>query len=134
MPVNCNWLNTGIALKERIENDQLNNFRLIRLIAALLVVETHSHILKERQIDVIPYETFRFTFLGLPSFFFLSGLLVSQSLFKSSSWKNFLWKRVLRVYPAACLAVLCCALLMGPLVTEYDLKDYFSSPVLYRYL
>jgi len=72
--------------------------------------------------------------LGLPSFFFISGLLVSQSLEKSSSWKNFLWKRFLRIYPAACFSILFCAFILGPLVTTWNLKIYFSNHLFYQFL
>ncbi len=107
---------------------------LIRLAAALMVMETHSHILAGKEKDPYFQQHFHFSFLGLPSFFFLSGLLVTQSLYTSSSWKNFLWKRFLRLYPAACLSILAAALIMGPCVTAFGIKDYFSSPLLYQYL
>jgi peptidoglycan/LPS O-acetylase OafA/YrhL len=128
-----NWLYTGKPLGEHIENDSRNNFRLIRLIAALMVLETHSHLMPGEEKNHYA-DSFHISYLGLPSFFFLSGLLVTQSLYKSSSWKNFLWKRLLRIYPSACLSVLLAAWIMGPFVTSFDLKTYFSSPTLYQYL
>ncbi len=74
------------------------------------------------------------SYLGLCIFFFLSGLLVTQSLRHSPSWKNFLWRRFLRLYPAACLVILSCALILGPLLTTESLKDYFSNPEFYQFL
>ena len=125
----------GRTLGEYIASDNQNNFRLLRLIAAAMVVETHSHLLiYDKTSSAYFSQSFHLSFLGLPSFFFLSGLLVTQSLYHSSSWKNFLWKRVLRIYPAACFSVLATALIMGPLITTLPLKDYFLSPLFYRYL
>jgi peptidoglycan/LPS O-acetylase OafA/YrhL len=71
--------------------------------------------------------------IALPVFFFLSGLLVSQSLDQSRSRTNFLWRRFLRLYPAACFAILSCAFILGPVVTSLPLKSYFSSSDTYRY-
>lgn len=70
----------------------------------------------------------------MPTFFFLSGLLVAQSLDKSPSRRNFAWKRFLRLYPAATAAVLITALVIGPLVTTLPLKTYFTHPVFFQYL
>jgi peptidoglycan/LPS O-acetylase OafA/YrhL len=72
--------------------------------------------------------------IAMPVFFFLSGLLVSNSLDHSSSRRNFLWKRFLRLYPAACLVVLLSACVLGPLLTTCSMKTYFSSPDFFKYL
>jgi len=72
--------------------------------------------------------------LGLPVFFFISGLLVSQSFEKSVSWKNYLWKRFLRVYPAAWLSILFCAFVLGQILTTWSIKDYFSNILFYQFL
>lgn len=127
-----NWLYTGKPLSEHIEDRSLNNFGLIRLLAAFMVMESHSHLLARQ--DGYYLRTFHLSYLGLPSFFFLSGILVTQSLYNSSSWKNFCWRRFLRIYPGATVAILVTALLIGPAVTTNNLIDYFSSPILYQYL
>jgi peptidoglycan/LPS O-acetylase OafA/YrhL len=72
--------------------------------------------------------------IAMPVFFFLSGLLVAQSLEVSSSRINFLWKRFLRLYPAACFVILVSAFLIGPLLTTLPLRDYFSHPLFFQYL
>jgi len=125
----------GRPLEEYLTSPGQNNFQLVRLLAASMVVETHSHILfyDDSRIAYLN-QPFHLSFLGLPAFFFLSGLLVTQSFFKSSSSKNFLWKRFLRIYPAAWFCLLTTAFIMGPAVTTLPLKDYFSSPQLYRLL
>ena len=70
----------------------------------------------------------------MPAFFFISGLLVAQSLDHSTSRLNFLWKRFLRLYPAAIATVVLTACLIGPLVTSLPPKTYFTNPLLLRYL
>jgi peptidoglycan/LPS O-acetylase OafA/YrhL len=109
-----------------------NNFTLIRLVSAGMVILSHSSPLSDpiyRLTDGNLYSSN----IALPVFFFLSGLLVSQSLDQSRSWTNFLWRRFLRLYPAACFAILLCAFVVGPLVTSLPLRSYFSSPTLYGY-
>lgn len=125
----------GRPLADLIASGRQNNFQLLRLIAAVMVMETHSHLLSyDKGREVYNSVLFRFGYLGLPSFFFLSGLLVTQSLHHSASWRHFLWKRILRIYPAACFSILAAALLMGPVVTTFSPAGYFLSPVLYKFL
>jgi peptidoglycan/LPS O-acetylase OafA/YrhL len=83
-----------------------NNFNLVRLLAALMVLFSHS-----------------FSFLGLPDplerleldlflgtvavdiFFIASGFLVTASLISNGRSSTFLWSRVLRIYPALTVMV-----------------------------
>ena len=96
-----------------------------------MVVETHSHFIADKNAAPFFEKGFHVSFFGLPAFFFLSGLLVSHSLFNSRSWKNFMWKRIVRVYPAAICSILLCAFILGPVVTSIPLQDYFLSPSLF---
>jgi peptidoglycan/LPS O-acetylase OafA/YrhL len=132
--LNFDWLNRSTRLQDHLQNYHQNNFTLIRLIAALIVVKQHSFSSTSANYPDSFMSVSHLSLLGLPSFFFISGLLVSQSLEQSRSWKNFLWKRFLRLYPAACLSILCCAFILGPLVTTWDLRDYFSSSLFYQFL
>ena len=79
---------------------RVNNFDLIRLIAALQVALTHSlfHLdLKSKSwflkniTDVLP---------GVPVFFFVSGFLISKSYEKNSVLPAYTRNRLLRIYPA----------------------------------
>ena len=128
------WLNKGTRLQDHLQNDHKNNFTLIRLIAALIVVKQHSFSSTAANSPTDFMSLFHISALGLPSFFFISGMCVSQSLERSSSWKSFLWKRFLRLYPAACLSIFFCAFILGPIVTTWKMKDYFSSHLLYQFL
>lgn len=125
----------GRPLQEILVSSGQNNFSLLRLIAATMVVETHSHILLYDNSSTAYFQQqFHFSFLGLPSFFFLSGLLVTQSLHQSTSWKTFLWKRFLRIYPGAWFSLLTTAFILGPAVSTLPLKSYFLSSKLYSFL
>jgi len=132
--LNLEWLNKGASLQDHLQNDHQNNFTLIRLIAALIVMKEHSFSSTAINSGNAFMSFFHIRALGLPSFFFISGLLVSQSLESSKSWKNFVWKRFLRLYPAACFSILFCAFILGPCLTTWSMKDYFSSSIFYQFL
>jgi peptidoglycan/LPS O-acetylase OafA/YrhL len=120
-------------LADHLRNPAQNNFKLIRLFCALLVIISHCY----RDKDPILWLTgglFGGSGFAMPAFFFLSGLLVAQSLEDSSSRGNFLWKRFLRLYPAAVAAIVLTACLIGPIVTSLPLNNYFTHPLFFRYL
>lgn len=68
----------------------------------------------------------------LPMFFALSGFLVSASLLRVSI-PRFLGLRVLRIFPALVVEVVLSALILGPLLTEISLGEYFSNHWFYAY-
>lgn len=78
-----------------------NNLDLLRLFAAMQVVFIHSfeHLyhLGSTQSNVLQFLNF---IPGVPLFFFLSGLLISQSFDRSSSLSAFAKNRLLRLFPA----------------------------------
>jgi peptidoglycan/LPS O-acetylase OafA/YrhL len=72
-------------------------------------------------------------FVILPMFFALSGFLVAGSLERSRTIAGFLTLRAVRLVPALTMEVLLSALILGPLVTELALREYFSSPLFWHY-
>jgi peptidoglycan/LPS O-acetylase OafA/YrhL len=69
----------------------------------------------------------------LPSFFALSGFLVSGSLHRSKTTVGFLLLRALRIFPALGVESLLAMLVLGPLVTKLPLSAYFSDPLFREY-
>jgi peptidoglycan/LPS O-acetylase OafA/YrhL len=61
---------------------------------------------------------------GVQIFFFLSGILVAQSLFVSRSLRDFATARALRIFPALIVCVLLTALIVGPLASSLPPMDY----------
>ncbi len=61
-------------------------------------------------------------------FVVMSGYLVLKSLQRSTSVKQYLWRRFLRIYPPLVVALLLCALVMGPVFTTLPLASYFRHP------
>jgi peptidoglycan/LPS O-acetylase OafA/YrhL len=128
------WLTTGRRLSCQLDERESNNFNLIRLAAAILVILSHCYGFGHKDpLQRLTNNLIRGSDIAMPAFFFLSGLLVTQSLDHSPSGINFLWRRFLRIYPAALLFVLLTALVMGPLVTTLPLQAYFSDPLFRQY-
>lgn len=84
---------------------RINNFDLLRLLAATQVVFVHCYMHLHLE------ENFWFElinkFPGVPVFFVISGYLISRSYEKNSHIKNYFRNRILRIYPGlwGCLIV-----------------------------
>ena len=114
-----------------------NNFQLIRMAAALAVVTTHSFSIVSGRFDSEPLAASLGHSLGnyaVDVFFVLSGVLVTQSLFRDDSLVRFAISRFLRIVPGLVLVVLGSAFLLGPIVSTLSPADYFGDPALPRYL
>jgi peptidoglycan/LPS O-acetylase OafA/YrhL len=77
---------------------RVNNFDLLRLLAATQVIADHYH----DHIDAGGSHWFWdviFSFPGVPIFFVISGYLISASFERNSQFSNYIRNRVLRIYP-----------------------------------
>lgn len=122
---------------------RLNNFDFLRLLAASMVVFSHSFDLltpsnrvmtNGEPLRVLTDGQMSFGSLGVAIFFCLSGYLITQSLFRSSSYKTYFIKRSLRIFPALILDLLIAVFIWGAIVTRFSLYEYFTNPLTYRYL
>ena len=84
---------------------RVNNFDIIRLVAALQVVFIHTawH-LKVLEFDS-PLMLFIERFPGVPIFFFVSGFLISRSYETHSELTNYARNRAFRIFPALWVCV-----------------------------
>ncbi len=110
-----------------------NNFDVLRLLFATFVVISHSYWINGRY----PEEILNFATnkqidlgaLGVKGFFVISGYLVFKSMERSYSFIHYLWKRLLRLFPA--LFVLCIVIMLTiPFVYQSNIpllqnKDYW---------
>lgn len=122
----------------KINNFYTNNFDLIRLVSALMVLITHCYELIGKLNNEPLYQMsggiLRFSTIGLYCFYFISGYLVSQSLFKTKTIQGFLWKRFLRIYPALIAIVFISVFIVGPIFTAKSVLDYLIDGNTYKYL
>jgi peptidoglycan/LPS O-acetylase OafA/YrhL len=114
-----------------------NNFNLLRLFAAVLVLYSHSYYLLGRgQEEPIGAWSgwFDASVLGVSIFFFISGFLVCRSWDARRDPVSFLAARVLRIAPAYWCVLLAVALVLGPALTTHSLADYVRDPDTWKYV
>lgn len=120
--------------KERLHN----NFDFLRVFAALCITFTHSYNLLSKNNDEplikLTGNHFDFSFIGLSIFFSISGYLIAKSAARSPSFKNYIWKRFLRIQPMLILVCLITVFIVGPLFSVLSLKQYFKEIATYTYL
>lgn len=96
-----------------------NNFNLIRLILAVLVILSHSASLVDgdgrREALLRVFHTISFGEFAVDGFFILSGYLILQSWEAAPRLPVFAAKRLLRIYPGYLIAALVSGLIVGPL-------------------
>ena len=105
-----------------------NNFDIIRLFAASLVIISHSFGFAGK--DDILAAASGYTSLGILGvyiFFIISGHLISQSFLSRGSVMVCFIGRLLRIYPALIAIVLFTIFVAGPICTTLSLKDYFIA-------
>jgi peptidoglycan/LPS O-acetylase OafA/YrhL len=105
-----------------------NNFDLLRLLAAVLVLFSHSFDLIDKP-EPFPSlgKNMNWGFVGLLVFFSISGFLVSRSWTRNPRVAPFVVKRALRLMPALIVALLLSALVLGPAVTTRTPESYFQD-------
>jgi peptidoglycan/LPS O-acetylase OafA/YrhL len=113
-----------------------NNFDALRLVAATMVIVHHTstfHLLPELG-SLQPVADFNFGFVGVATFFIISGYLIMMSWDRNPAVWRFLWARILRIFPGLIAAVVVTAFVIGPLLTTLPLGSYFTHSTTYRYL
>lgn len=112
-----------------------NNFNLIRLIAAFAVLVTHTFALLTGDTQTEPLVADYGVSLGTVAvdiFFITSGYLVTASLINRQNISEFIWARILRIYPALWV-MLFLTLILTISITTLPLKDFLSSYQVYVY-
>jgi peptidoglycan/LPS O-acetylase OafA/YrhL len=119
-------------------NRARNNFDLLRLMAASLVVVAHaSVVLHNRILTPDPVRMLTGVEMGKAGvliFFIISGYLVSGSWEERKSAAMFLRARILRIFPAVIVIVLVSVFVLGWSVTSLDTAAYFGSGSTFLYL
>jgi peptidoglycan/LPS O-acetylase OafA/YrhL len=114
---------------------QKNNFDLIRLIAASLVIFSHAFGICGMEDPVLRFTgTLAGGQVAVYIFFLISGYLITASWLRRPELIPFFEKRILRIYPALITVLLLSIFVFGPLITQLSLRDYFSNPTTYTYL
>jgi len=112
-----------------------NSFLLLRLLSAIAVLFDHSFLLLEKSSQIYPVPRYiDASALGVWSFFFISGFLVTRSWFTRKSVVLFTASRFLRILPALWLTLFVTVFVLGPSMTTLRLNDYLSQSETWTYL
>lgn len=126
-----------MKISEILSRDN-NNLDLFRIILASMVIIGHTEALNgfnDNWVDPIKY-FFPYIYSGsfaVQMFFFISGLLVANSLFKSQNPTKFIISRLFRIYPALVFIITITAIIIGPILTSHTFSSYFSDPITFKY-
>ncbi|OAN54683.1 hypothetical protein A6A04_12220 [Paramagnetospirillum marisnigri] len=120
-------------MKPEQKSENQNNFGLMRLVFASLVIVSHAPEMLDGTSDREPlvrlFGTLSFGEFAVDCFFLISGYLVSSSYISDPSLRNFAVKRLLRIYPAFILAYLISILVIGPIAGSdlggLDLEEWW---------
>ena len=114
-----------------------NNLNLIKFIAAILVIFSHSFRISRNTMD--PLDSFTdgqisFGGVAVALFLFASGFYVTKGLFKRKKGVLYFKNRFARIYPAFVAVIIATAFIIGPLISKYSFKEYFGRKDTYLYL
>jgi peptidoglycan/LPS O-acetylase OafA/YrhL len=113
-----------------------NNFDLIRLLSAIMVIFTHSFqvttgTLTSEPLYLITNGQITFGRLAVAIFFMISGYLITQSYERSSNLSTYFKARFLRIFPGLIVAILLTIVFCSLISSS---KDYWNQKETYTYI
>lgn len=127
---------SGLTVSEILPREK-NNLDLMRILLTMLVVIGHTQFLNGPD-SFFPdplQSIFYFTYsaaIAVKLFFFISGMVVTNSLLQKRDVVVFFISRIFRLMPALILVLLVTVLVFGPILTKVPVSDYFSQET-FRY-
>ncbi|GGC46555.1 acyltransferase family protein [Chelatococcus reniformis] len=109
-----------------------NNFELLRLFGAALVVYGHGFILAGAMAP--GFAANAVSTIGVKIFFSISGYLIALSWLRDPNPARYLERRALRIFPALIAVVALSAFVLGPALTALSAADYVRHPLTWHYL
>lgn len=112
-----------------------NNLNLIRFVAALAVLVSHSFPIAQGAGTPEPgFWSLSIGSLAVGVFFILSGLLISKSLLEGKRLQSWAIARVARLFPGLALTLALTVTVLGPLMTSLDLFQYVGNARTWTYV
>jgi peptidoglycan/LPS O-acetylase OafA/YrhL len=106
-----------------------NSFNVVRLVAASLVIVSHSFALLggDNLAQPLSWGPFSLGANAVNVFFVLSGIMLSRSFDRKPEWRSFTAARLLRIFPALVVSGVVTAWLIGPFVSGETFVGYFAD-------
>ena len=109
-----------------------NNFDFLRFVFALTVAI--SHFIELSEVDFfLPIKKFFNTRLAIDGFFIISGFLIAKSFEASSNTKDYILRRIRRIFPAYFFIILISAFFLF-FISSKSAGEYFFNGQFWRYL
>lgn len=118
-------------------DSERNNFYLLRLIAAISVLFSHSYPLTAAGLEPLVKASNYLESLGgfaVQSFFIMSGFFITRSYLERNNLFNFLVCRCLRIFPGMIVNILWCVFVVGLMVTTLPKLEYLTNPIVFQYI
>lgn len=113
-------------------DEKSNAFDLMRLLAALTVLYSHSFPSFGLAEPMVFGDSLGKAAVGV--FFAISGFLVCRSWEHDPDIRRFAQRRLLRIGPGLIVSVLCTALVIGSMASTSDLRSYLLDPSTWAYI
>ncbi len=110
--------NTNVASRE-------NNLNIIRFIAAVMVIYGHMYPIMGQYSYTIMNQAI--STIGVEIFFVISGYLITTSFLNEKSVFCYGVKRFFRIIPGLLAVCLVSVFVIGPLVSDYSVRVYFTE-------
>jgi peptidoglycan/LPS O-acetylase OafA/YrhL len=122
-----------------IGNSRNNNLNFLRLLAAILVISSHSIPLTRGAssadwLSDVTHGYLSFGSLAVGIFLLMSGYLIASSVERRRTLCNFFGARCSRIFPQLIFVVFSCAFIGGPLFSSLPLAQYFADVNTWLYL
>lgn len=126
----------SIRINTDIWSHHSNNFDLIRLILAFVVILSHSYPLFSGTLDpwALLGSKHNIGQLAVMAFFVISGLLVTRSAVMSRSGLSYTISRVYRLVPGALVCAVWMVFILGVAFTTLSLADYLLNSRIWSFL
>ena len=109
-----------------------NNFGMIRLMAAVMVIVGHMFTLVGQAVPKLLWNTVNSVGVGI--FFCIGGYLITLSWLREPNFKTYMVKRITRIFPPLIVCIALTVYVAGPLLTSLSAAEYFKHPMIEEYM
>ena len=123
----------------QVSKGRNNNLDIIRIIAAVMVLFCHAFPISlgsssHDWLAGLTNTQITFGNLAVCIFFCYAGFLIAGSLERNSSTSIFFKKRCIRLFPSLIVTVFLTTFIVGALLTQIPVKNYYLNTNTYKYL